>query len=128
MTQTQPLDYQTPQTIDSEPRLLWIVTLLLGIVQFPWVLYWMFKILDTHNGQPVRLVQDSPYYIIQLALTFPALGTGACCLYQARRTRHLRVLLSGAVVVALSMLLLAWVVNAWYSDVYLYRNGNYGLW
>ena len=127
MNQPQLLDYRKPEIAGPPPR-SWIVPLVLGVAQIPWGAYWFGQFMDTHSLEPVRLVQDSLWYILELALTFPAIASSAVYLYQARWTRQKRVIITCSIVLGLSLLLLVSQVRDWYSEVYLWQGRNYGLW
>ena len=127
MRQMQLLDYRRPQTANPVPK-AWIISVVLGIVQFPWAFYWTLTFIDARSLLPVRIMQDSMYWVLALALKFPALGTSAFCLHQARPASHVRVLITCSIVMAGSALLLAGVVYDWYSSDYIHQNGVYPFW
>jgi hypothetical protein len=123
----QLLDYRTSRTAPSRSR-LWIVSLLLGIAQLPWTIWWMLSIAEWRSMQSVRLLHDSVLHLLVLLPTFTTIGIGAFCTHQARRSSNLRVLITCAIVVGVSILLTTLVAHDWYFEVYLNRRGIYGFW
>ncbi|HZK80199.1 MAG TPA: hypothetical protein VFC46_04010 [Humisphaera sp.] len=87
----------------------------------------MFSTYASNSLQLVRLMHDSLQYLLIVALTIPALVTGAFHLYRFRRSRRWPLVLSYATVVGVSGFLLVSMVVDWYNEVYLWQGNNYGL-
>jgi hypothetical protein len=120
------LDYSNLRERSSP--MLWAVPLLLCVAQFPWSVGWMCAILDRMSGQSIRLGRDTLLYVLTAALTVAAIGTAVFGIVRGgRRGRRGAVILCYSVL-GISLFVLAWMMNDWYTEVYLYRNGTWGFW
>jgi len=106
----------------------WIVPLLLGIFQVPWLFFWIITTLGSESGQPVLIMQDSIVWMVAISMTLFAIISSGYGLFRGYKTRTRVAIVVCPLVLLVSIFLLATTCNEWYQDVYLYRHSNYGFW
>ena len=123
-----PLDYDSTTASSPKGNWFWVPALALGIAQFPWWLFWGFRLMEWHSMKRVDLLNDSLFYLFTYAITLAALVTAAVAAFKAWHRRRFGVLFVCATVFGLSLLLSAYGFQDWYSAVYTNPGGIWGPW
>ncbi len=106
----------------------WCPALALGMLQLPWFLIWGFRLLGMRSARHVELVKDSLQESVYLFFTVPAILIGILGLVRAIQSRELPHAVFSAASILLAASFFVFIAWRWYNDIWIWRNGDWGLW